>query len=126
MMLTEQDIHNIGMNHVGKELQSMGFEFLGVNSELKKNPQFVTYKKNHTMNFVVVKTSIFPANKTDLFNQELINKLSQHAQEKCANLWFALVEIKTENPTEQIRKTDDIWIDFKGFDVIYEVPKLQF
>lgn len=46
MEFTEEELHYMAMNFIGEELQKMGFEFLAVNSKLKKHPQFVTYKKN--------------------------------------------------------------------------------
>ena len=45
--LTEQDLHNLAMNHVGKELEQRGFEFIAINSKLKKHPQFVCIDKNN-------------------------------------------------------------------------------
>ena len=43
--LTKQELHNLAMNIVGKKLQQMGYEFVAVNSQLKRHPQFVLYKK---------------------------------------------------------------------------------
>ena len=34
--LTKQELHNLAMNIVGKDLEAQGFEFLGVNSKLKR------------------------------------------------------------------------------------------
>ena len=39
--LTDQELHNLAMNIVGKDLEEQGYEFLGVNSDFKKDPQFV-------------------------------------------------------------------------------------
>ena len=44
--LSEQELHNLAMNHVGKELEERGFEFVAINSKLKKHPQFVCIDKN--------------------------------------------------------------------------------
>ena len=41
MPLTEQELHNLAMNIVGEALQELGWEFLLVNSDRKKDPQFV-------------------------------------------------------------------------------------
>ena len=43
-MLNEQQLHNTAMEVVGKKLEEDGFEFMTVNSELKKDPQFVCLK----------------------------------------------------------------------------------
>ena len=34
--LTEQDLLNLAMNHVGQDLQDLGFEFIEINSTIKK------------------------------------------------------------------------------------------
>lgn len=57
--LTEQELHNLAMNIVGEDLQSQGFEFLGVNSKLKKNPQFVALK-DKVLHFVIVRAISYP------------------------------------------------------------------
>ena len=33
--LSLQDLHHLAMNHVGKELEKQGFEFIAINSQLK-------------------------------------------------------------------------------------------
>ena len=43
-LLSEQQLHNLAMNVVGKDLEEMGYEFLAVNSKKSKNPQFVATK----------------------------------------------------------------------------------
>ena len=55
--LTEQDLHNLAMNIVGKDLEKKGYEFIAVNSQLKRNPQFVCIDKNNQRYFVIVKVS---------------------------------------------------------------------
>ncbi|MDG1269995.1 MAG: Na(+)-translocating NADH-quinone reductase subunit F, partial [Ulvibacter sp.] len=42
--LTKQELHNLAMNIVGEDMKSQGFEFLGVNSKIGKDPQFVGLK----------------------------------------------------------------------------------
>lgn len=55
--LTKQDIHNLAMNIVGKDLESKGYEFIAINSELGKTPQFVCIDKDNQRYFVIIKTS---------------------------------------------------------------------
>ena len=48
--LSNQELHNLAMNHVGKDLESRGFEFIAVNSKLKKILNlFVSIKINSTI-----------------------------------------------------------------------------
>ena len=51
--LTKQELHNLAMNIVGEDMKSQGFEFLGVNSKIGKDPQFVGLK-NKDLHFVIV------------------------------------------------------------------------
>ncbi|NNE76647.1 MAG: Na(+)-translocating NADH-quinone reductase subunit F, partial [Pricia sp.] len=53
-VLTEQELHNLAMNIVGRQLESEGYEFMGVNSKPKKNPQFVCLKDKQ-LHFIVVR-----------------------------------------------------------------------
>jgi len=39
--LTEQELHNLAMNIVGKQLEAEGFEFMGINSKPKRTLNFV-------------------------------------------------------------------------------------
>lgn len=55
--LTKQEIHNLAMNIVGKDLESKGYEFIAVNSQLKKQPQFVCVDKKNQRYFVIVKAT---------------------------------------------------------------------
>ena len=42
--LSGQEMHNLAMKIVGDQLKKSGYEFLSVNSRLKKDPQFVCLK----------------------------------------------------------------------------------
>lgn len=64
-ILTEQELHNLAMNIVGKQLEEAGFEFLAVNSELRKNPQFVC-TKDKKLRFIVVKSIGYPGDPKDM------------------------------------------------------------
>ena len=85
--LTEQELHNLAMNIVGEELENDGYEFLGVNSELQKNPQFVVLK-NEVVHFIVVRVVLFP-NDPQNYDAELMQKMKQHAEKFDAKTYFA-------------------------------------
>ncbi|HBB48213.1 MAG TPA: Na(+)-translocating NADH-quinone reductase subunit F [Flavobacteriaceae bacterium] len=87
MELTQQEMHYLAMNIVGEELKEQGYEFLGVNSDLKKNPQFVALK-DKTIHFVLVRAVQFPDDPA-LFDQGLINKMIDHAKAREAKLAYA-------------------------------------
>ena len=45
--LNKKEIHQLAMQEVGNFLKTQGYEFLGVNSDMKQSPQFVCVKKNY-------------------------------------------------------------------------------
>jgi len=55
--LSDQELHNLAMNIVGKDLESRGYEFIAVNSQLKRHPQFVCIDKSNQRYFVIVKAA---------------------------------------------------------------------
>lgn len=88
-VLTEQELHNLAMNIVGKQLEADGFDFLAVNSELRKNPQFVC-TKNKKMRFVVVKAIEYPGDPKDIeFFKSDLNKMKEHALKFEARTFYA-------------------------------------
>ena len=85
--LTEQELHNLAMNIVGKNLEEDGFEFLGVNSELKKDPQFVV-QKNKEMHFIVVRAISYP-DEVDAYDPQLMKVVKDHADKFEAKTYYA-------------------------------------
>ncbi len=87
--LQEQELHNLAMNIVGKQLEAEGFEFMAVNSELRKNPQFVCIR-DKKMRFIVVKAIEYPGDPKDieLFKADL-NKMKDHALKFEADTYYA-------------------------------------
>ena len=72
--LSLQDLHHLAMNHVGKELEKQGFEFIAINSQLKKHPQFVCVDKpTNTLHFVMVQAATYPSNPADYDPEFMLN-----------------------------------------------------
>lgn len=98
--LTEQELHNLAMNIIGKELEADGFEFLAVNSKIGKNPQFVCTKEKK-LRFVVVKAINYPGDPKEIaFYQSDLNKMKDHALKFEADTFYAgvgLVNAKDYN-----------------------------
>lgn len=89
--LTEQELHNLAMNIVGRQLETEGYEFMAVNSELKKNPQFVCLKEKK-LHFIVVKSVSYPGDPQDLeFYRADLNKMKEHALKFEAATYYAPV-----------------------------------
>lgn len=115
--LTEQELHNLAMNHVGKDLEEKGYEFLGVNSTLKKNPQFVALK-DKKLHFVVVRAIAYPANPVD-FDRVFMESIKQHALKFKAKTFYAGVGIANAEDYEQpVRSDSDFVVNYSGLQEI--------
>lgn len=113
--LSEQELHNLGMNIVGKKLQEMGYEFVAINSELKKHPQFVLYKKGEPTIFVLVKVTanIQSPKEYDVLWMETFKN---HAVKQNAKVWFAGVGIaNAESIDLPVFKDQPYYVAFDDF-----------
>lgn len=112
-VLTEQDLHNLAMNIVGKDLESKGFEFMAVNSTLKKDPQFVCLKEKK-LHFVIVQAVRYPNDPTD-YDVIYMQTIKAHALKFKARTYFAGVGLaKTADLETPIAKNDDYTINYNG------------
>lgn len=97
--LTEQELHNLAMNEVGKTLEQKGWEFLAINSQLNKNPQFVCVDERNQKHFVIVKAILYPENPID-YDMIFMQTLKEHALKFNARfimLEWALPTLKITN-----------------------------
>ena len=116
--LTKQELHNLAMNHVGKDLEQRGFEFIAINSKLKRHPQFVCMDKNKQYYFVIVKAVILPenANNYDIVWMESFKK---HAQDHNAKILYAGVGLGNPNGEDlPIYLNEEYLIEYNGIQVI--------
>ena len=86
-LLTKQELHNLAMNIVGKDLEDQGFEFLGVNSELRRNPQFVALK-DKKLHFVIVRAVSYPDD-ADAYDVTFMQEMKAHAAKFNARTFYA-------------------------------------
>lgn len=85
--LNTQELHNLAMNLVGKELEANGFDFMAVNSKLTKNPQFVCIK-NKQFYFVIVRHIEYPMDPKD-YDKSLVDKVKKIAEQNNAKTFYA-------------------------------------
>ena len=113
---SEQELHQIAMNHVGKDLESKDFEFIAINSQLKRHPQFVCVdKETNTLHFVMVQAVPYPIN-PDVPNDLFIDTFLNHAKAKNAKVLFAGVGIANAADFEHpIYKSADYIINYNGY-----------
>lgn len=94
--LSDQELHNLAMNIVGKDLESRGFEFIAINSQLKRHPQYVCIDKNNQRYFVIVK-AVSITGKPITFDVIWMETFKKHAQSQQAKVLFAGVGLGNVN-----------------------------
>jgi hypothetical protein len=116
--LSKQEMHNLAMNHVGKDLESRGFEFVAINSKLKKHPQFVCIDKKSQYFFVFVRVVKLPENPNN-YDVVWMETFKKHALEKEAKVLYAGVGIGNPEGDElPIYLNEDYLIEYNGIQVI--------
>ncbi len=111
--LSRQELHNLAMNIVGKDLEEQGFEFLGINSKLKKDPQFVALR-NKKLHFIIVRAIPYPQDpkEIDLFFLETIK---EHAKKFDAATFYAGVGLaNSKNYELPVKSTEDYVVNYDG------------
>lgn len=111
--LTEQELHNLAMNIVGKQLEADGYEFMGVNSKPKKNPQFVCLKEKQ-LHFIVVRSVAHPENPS-VYDTKLLEKVKKHAMGFEAKAYYAGVGLSNAKDRElPVYLNEEYIVDYDG------------
>lgn len=112
-ILDEQQLHNMAMNIVGKDLEEMGYEFLGVNSKLKKNPQFVALR-DKKLHFVIVRAIQYPDD-PNAYDVVFMKKMKDHADKFNAKTFYAGVGLANESNYEApVDSEQDYIVQYNG------------
>lgn len=115
--LNKQELHNLAMNIVGKDLEDQGYEFLGIKSELKTNPQFVALKEKK-LHFVVVRAILYPDDPKE-FDQLFMEGIKEHALKFNARAFYAGVGLANSRDYElPITKDEDYIVNYDGIQEI--------
>ncbi len=111
--LTDQELHNLAMNIVGKQLEAGGYEFMGVNSKPKKNPQFVCLKEKK-LHFIVVRWVPYPEDPTE-YDAKLMDKVKKHAKSFEATTYYAGVGLSNAQDRElPVYLDEDYFVEYDG------------
>lgn len=111
--LTEQELHNLAMNIVGKQLKADGYEFMGVNSKLKKNPQFVCLREKQ-LHFIIVRNVSYPENPME-YDAVLLDKIKKHALGFEAKAYYAGVGLSNAKDRKlPVFLNEDYIVEYDG------------
>lgn len=112
-ILDEQQLHNLAMNIVGKDLKNQGYEFLAVNSKLKKNPQFVALK-DKKLHFVIVRAVAYPDNPKSM-DDVFMKKIKDHATKFNARTFYGGVGLANQQNYElPVDSNNDYVVNYSG------------
>ena len=117
-LLTEQDLHNLAMNIVGKDLKAKGYEFIAVNSQLKRNPQFVCVDKNNQRYFVIVRSTKISE---DPITYDVIwmETFKTHARNNKAKVIFAGIGLGAKEDKSQYPSlNEDYLLQYDGLQLL--------
>lgn len=115
--LTKQELHNLAMNIVGKLLEAEGYEFLGVNSKLKRDPQFVVLK-NKVLHFIIVRAISFPED-AHAYDPVFMQIIKTHAQKFEAKTYYAGVGLgHGSDYGKPVLKDEDYTLLYQGLQEI--------
>lgn len=102
------------MNIVGEDLEKNGYEFLGVNSEITKNPQFVALKGGK-LHFVIVRAIDYPYDPKE-FEPSFFEHIKKHALKFNARTFYAGVGIANSVDYEKpVEHDEDYIVNYNGW-----------
>ncbi len=111
--LSDQELHNLAMNIVGRELEAQGFEFMGVNSKPGKNPQFVCLRQKE-LHFIVVRPVPYPQDPR-AYDAGLMDKVKAHAVKFEARTYYAGVGISNAaDRNAPVYLNEEYIVDYAG------------
>jgi hypothetical protein len=112
--LDEQELHNLAMNIVGKDLEDNGYEFLGVNSKLRRNPQFVALKDTK-LHFVIVRAIEYPDDPT-AFDPAFMKDIKEHAEKFNAKTFYAGVGLANSSDYDKpVSNEENYIVNYSGW-----------
>ena len=110
-------------NHISTRLiidslEARGFEFVAINSQLKKHPQFVCIDKNNQYFFVIVRVVKLPENPNN-YDVVWMETFKKHAFEKDAKVLYAGVAVGNPNGDDlPVYLNQDYLMEYNGIQVI--------
>ncbi len=115
--LSKQELHNLAMNIVGEDMKAKGFEFMGVNSKIGKDPQFVGLK-NKDLHFVIVRCSSYPQD-ANIYDPVFMQTIKEHANKFEAKTYYAGVGLgHGEDYAKPVLKDEPYTMVYKGMQEI--------
>ena len=98
-------------------MEADGFEFLGVNSKLKRDPQFVALK-DKILHFIIVRAVSFPQD-ANAYDPDFMKTIKEHAAKFEAKTYYAGVGLgHGSDYGKPVLKDEDYTMVYKGLQEI--------
>ncbi len=128
-LMTEDEIHDFGIQVVVKDFEKEGHHIISVDTALGREPQIVA-KIQTRLAFVTVRTETYPHNGR-LTDITLANRLIAHAKQHGATPYFASVGIANSKGVdlgnEKLSGTpirgDGFYVNYRGLQILAESNK---
>lgn len=129
--MTEDEIHDFGIEIVANQLIKEGHELVDVNSDPDQNPQIVA-RLNGQLAFITVRTAVYPRD-GEINDQSLIDMLIIHAKNHGAVPYFASVGIANskgyehgdENEIGIPIRGERYYANYRGLKIIAHVDQIK-
>lgn len=116
--LSAQELHNLAMNIVGKDMESKGYEFIAVNSQLKRNPQFVCIDENNKRFFVIVRATLI-SEYSIAYDVIWMETFKNHARKNNAKVLFASVGIGNIEDKSKVPNLNEAYLlQYEGLQLL--------
>jgi hypothetical protein len=114
--MTEQEIHEFGINVIYKYAKQEGYEIVGISTELNQYPQLVL-KKDGQLFFVMVKTE--PGDRSYLtYDKDLALQVLNNATNHNAKVLFAGLGLYCVGYGFTLVRNQGYKVDFRGFEEV--------
>lgn len=127
-LMTQDDIHDFGVEIVYGWMKKEGYKILGVNTNIEMNPQIIA-EKDGQLAHVGVRTTCFP-NKGELESHEMAMSLIHHADENNATCYFASVGIANSESEDDAgmsipQKGAGFFVAFEGLTILTTSDRIR-
>lgn len=129
--MTEDEIHDFGIEIVANQLIKEGHELVDVNSDPDQNPQIVA-QLNGQLAFITVRTAVYPRD-GEIKDQALVDNLINHAKNHSAVPYLASVSIANskgyehgdENEIGIPIRGEGYYANYRGLKIIAHVDQIK-
>ena len=112
--MSEQEIHEFGIDIVRKYAEEKGYEILNGTTDIDLSPQLVIGKENE-LYFVIIKTTA-SSGTYKTYDNSIMRMIKENAVNHNAKVLYAGVGIRSMTHGDHLVKNSPFMVNFKGFE----------